>query len=252
MPDSQPDSRNVFVVHGRNDKARRALFSFLRSINLNPLEWSKVVQATIELDNDQNPHIGRILATGFAMARAAVVLSTPDDEARLKMEFWQASDGASEREFTGQPRQNVTFEAGMALGVHEDRTVIVELGRVRQMSDTLGRHVIRMDGSVQMRQDLAQRLKVAGCAVNLDGTDWHAEGDFEAAIAGETSPETAIDGLELESGTKSPPIDEPTDDAHGNGRGLHQSRRAPLVLVESAASPSWKRYKCRSGLLKQA
>jgi hypothetical protein len=116
------------------------------------------------------------------MAKAAVVLMTPDDEARLKEEFWQQTDGESEKEFTGQPRQNVLFEAGMALGLYEDRTVIVELGRLRPMSDTLGRHVVRMNGSIPTRQELALRLRTAGCNVNLDGTDWHEAGDFQHAI----------------------------------------------------------------------
>lgn len=138
------------------------------------------------------------------MAQAAVVLATPDDEARLKKEFWQATDGETEKEFTGQPRQNVLFEAGMALGLHESRTVMVELGRLRPMSDTLGRHVVRMDGSVAMRQELAQRLQTAGCTVNLDGTDWHTEGDFVAAIAGEVAPETSDDAAESAAPTTSP------------------------------------------------
>ena len=45
---SQPsaDTRNIFVVHGRNEAARDALFAFLRAIGLHPLEWSEAVQAT--------------------------------------------------------------------------------------------------------------------------------------------------------------------------------------------------------------
>lgn len=180
------------------------MFTFLRSINLSPLEWSQIVKAT----GKASPYIGEILAQGFTMAQAAVVLATPDDEARLKKEFWQPADGETEKAFTGQPRQNVLFEAGMALGLNEARTVIIELGRLRPMSDMFGRHVVRMDGSVAMRQELAQRLQTAGCTVNLDGTDWHTEGDFQAAVAGEVAPETSDD-----TGESSAPITSPTTQA---------------------------------------
>lgn len=40
------DAREVFVVHGRNEMARRAIFEFLRSISLHPLEWSEAVRST--------------------------------------------------------------------------------------------------------------------------------------------------------------------------------------------------------------
>ena len=37
-PHDVVDERTVFVVHGRNDEAQKALFIFLRSIGLRPLE----------------------------------------------------------------------------------------------------------------------------------------------------------------------------------------------------------------------
>jgi len=81
----------------------------------------------------------------------------------------------------------------MAFASHPDRTVIVELGQLRPFSDIAGRHVVRLDNSSQRRQELAQRLEQAGCRVNLHGTDWHASGDFEAAVAEPAQPTRAAD-----------------------------------------------------------
>ena len=70
----------------------------------------------------------------------------------------------------------------MAMGRNEDRTILVELGTLRPFSDVAGRHVIRIDNTTQRRQDLAHRLQAAGCPAELDGTDWHTAGNFEAAL----------------------------------------------------------------------
>ena len=168
----------VFVVHGRNQKAREAMFTFLRTIGLHPLEWNEAVRAT----GKTMPYIGEILDAAFTQAGAVVVLMTPDDEARLREPFRSPNDPPHETELTGQARPNVLFEAGMAMGRNADRTILVELGSLRPFSDVSGLHVIRMDNSSQRRQELAQRLESAGCPVNLDGIDWHSAGDFDAAL----------------------------------------------------------------------
>ena len=170
------DSRNVFVVDGRNNAAREALFTFLRAIGLHPLEWSEIVQAT----GKASPYIGEVLDRRFSMAQAVVVLLTPDDEAQLREPYWRPSDPYYETHLTPQPRPNVLVEAGMALGLFPERTVIVEIGELRPVGDIGGRQVIRMNDTAEKRHELAQRLKTAGCATNLSGTDWYKAGVFSS------------------------------------------------------------------------
>ena len=169
------DATKVFVVHGRDDKMRVAMFSFLRAIGLQPIEWSQAVRAT----GSGSPYIGDILGAAFSEAQAIVVLLTPDDEARLRQRLAQDGDPPHETELFGQARPNVLFEAGMAMGRDPDRTILVEVGSLRPFSDIGGRHTVRFDGSSPKRHDLAKRLRTAGCAVKLDGTDWHSAGDFD-------------------------------------------------------------------------
>lgn len=174
LTESPMDKSVVFVVHGRNLAARDAMFAFLRSIGLRPLEWSQAVQAT----GKPTPYVGEILHAAFNQAQAVVVLMTPDDEVRLRESLRQQSDLPDEENFAFQARPNVLFEAGMAMGRNEGRTVLVEFGTLRPFSDVGGRHVIRFESTTQRRQELADCLRTAGCPVNLNGTDWHTAGDF--------------------------------------------------------------------------
>lgn len=74
-----PDPRKVFVVHGRDDRLRRDFFSFLRALNLQPLEWSEALRLT----GKASPYIGEVLDSAFDNAQAVIVLLSPDDEVRL-------------------------------------------------------------------------------------------------------------------------------------------------------------------------
>lgn len=167
------NAKKVFVVHGRNLDVRDAMFGFLRTIGLEPIEWSTAISAT----GSASPYIGQALDAAFEMAQAVVVLLTPDDIAYLRPEYANGDDDP-ERVPTPQARPNVLFEAGMAMGRHPDRTVLVELGSLRPFSDVAGRHAVRLDNSPQKRNDLAGRLKNAGCDVSTSGADWLSTGDF--------------------------------------------------------------------------
>lgn len=173
MGEQANNARSVFVVHGRNESLRKAMFDFLRSINLSPMEWSHAV----ELTGEGSPYIGQVLDAALDHAAAIVVLMTPDEIAYLQPQLGQG-DNDPETKPSAQARPNVLFEAGMALGRDARRTVLVEIGDVRPFSDVAGRHAIRLTNDSARRQELATRLKTAGCDVDLHGTDWHTTGDF--------------------------------------------------------------------------
>jgi predicted nucleotide-binding protein len=115
------------------------------------------------MTKETNPYIGDILDNTMAKVQAVVVLFSPDDLAKLRPELLTRKDGASERQLRGQPRPNVLFEAGLALGRHPDKTILVEVGRLRKFSDIAGRHVVRLSNDYAKRNDLANRLEKLGC-----------------------------------------------------------------------------------------
>lgn len=173
------DERNVFVVHGRNLKIQESMYEFLQAIDLRPIKWSQARKAT----GTPSPYIGDILEKAFSISQAVVVLMTPDEEVRLRHDSIDDDDHQYEKEERKeegyQARPNVLFEAGMAMAKSPENTVIVEIGNLRPFSDIGGRHVVRFDGSTKTRQELAERLRDAGCPVNTSGTDWDDAGDFE-------------------------------------------------------------------------
>src|SRR5690349_7797494 len=105
-PTELPLARRVFVVHGRDDEARSAIFVLLRALGLQPWEWGQMVA-----DLGQTaPFNGQVVAHGLKRAQATVVLLTPDDVAYLHPDLHQDREPLHERRPTGQPRANVLIE----------------------------------------------------------------------------------------------------------------------------------------------
>jgi predicted nucleotide-binding protein len=176
----------VFVVHGRDLAARDAVFTFLRSVGLRPLEWTQALGLT----KKGSPYVGEVLDAAFHEAAAIVVLLTPDDDARLRAAFLSPRDPKHERELTGQARANVLFEAGMAFGRNPNSTVLVLLGDTRPFSDVGGRHVLYLSDSPTSRQEFVTKLANAGCNVDTSGTDWLSAGAFKPRPLTTTSTRT--------------------------------------------------------------
>lgn len=94
---------------------------------------------------------------------------------RLKERFCTREERKTERKPRGQPRPNVLFEAGMALARHPEKTLLVQIGAIRELSDIGGKHVVRLDDSFDKRNDVANRLEhlgVRSSAVGPIGPTW--------------------------------------------------------------------------------
>jgi len=160
------DPKKVFVVYGRDENVKSEVFAFLRAIGLSPIPWDEAISLT----NTSSPFIGKILEAMLREAQAVVVLLTKDDEARLiQSEFLvEDEDSHSYRSSRYQPRPNVLFETGMALSNwHADRTILVEVGKVRICRALIGRNRIKLKDDMKHRWQFANSLRDAGCDVQI-------------------------------------------------------------------------------------
>lgn len=169
-----PDTKKVFIVHGRDTRLRDDFFSFLRALGLQPIEWSEALKLT----GKATPYTGEALESAFKNAQAVIVLLSPDDEVRLSPDLWKDNEDENEKEIRLQARPNVLFEAGMAFGTHHERTLLIEIEPLKSFSDVAGRHVVRLSDSPETRNEIAERLRTAGCDVSTIGSDWLTTGNF--------------------------------------------------------------------------
>lgn len=162
-------NNKVFVVTGRNEELRLSIFNLLRALKLDPMEWMEV----IENADDPSPYLSKAIKKSIDEAAAVIIIMAPEEEAKLikKMQT-EPNDGKLFR----QPRPNVIFEAGLALGVKETKTIILQFGEMRIFSDILGKHILRYRGekkNVEFKNDLLRKLEIAGCDCKA-GNDYYS------------------------------------------------------------------------------
>ena len=155
--------------------------SFLRSIGLQPIEFSSAIHGTIKkLKAGGNPFIGDILDVTFDRVKALIVLFSPDDEVQLRKHLWSKGEKKDEKKLLPQARPNVIFEAGLAFGRHQEKTLFISVGKIKPFSDIAGRHMLNLTNTSASRRDFAGRLRNMGCSIDLSGNDWENEVDSTA------------------------------------------------------------------------
>ena len=123
------------------------------------MEWMEVIRAS----GETSPYLSQAIMKSIEEAGAVVVIMTPEEDAQLNEKFW-SEDG--DDKIYKQPRPNVIFEAGLALGMKENKTIILQFGELRIFSDILGKHVTKYRGKDKendFKLDLLEKLKIAGC-----------------------------------------------------------------------------------------
>ncbi len=172
-PIKQTKNNTIFVVHGRDHQLNGDMFNFLRALGLNAVEFSQAIAETA----GANPNITNVVKGALKRAQGVLVMFSPDEEARLKTKFRTPKDSSK---LEGQSRLNVIFEAGIALGAHPEKTLLVEVGQVRSISDIAGMHIPRLTNDPTSRKELAQRLrKKLKLKVNTEGDYWLQVGNFD-------------------------------------------------------------------------
>lgn len=151
---SKPElTKDVFVVHGRDEEMKQAVARTLSRLELNPVVLH------------EQPNHGRTLIEKFernANVQFAVVLLSPDD-----MGFLSGDDPSSAKP---RARQNVIIELGYFVGALK-RERVFALKRDGQMelpSDFSGVVYTPYDSGGRWQFDLVRELKAAGYAVDAN------------------------------------------------------------------------------------
>lgn len=177
---SEPVTKNnsIFVVHGRDSALTNDMYDFLGSIGLNAIEWNEAIKGA---KGGANPIVGDVINQAMKKAQGIMVLLSPDEDAKLKNKFASLKDKKiGLNKLDSQPRPNVIFEAGLALGAHSDKTILVQVGDIREISDIAGKHMAHLTNTPASRKALAMRLRdKLKFKVNLDGDRWMDVGNFD-------------------------------------------------------------------------
>ena len=144
-------TRDVFIIHGRDNEAKQTVARFIQNQKLNPIilhEQANQGKTIIE-------KLEEYAQVGFAIA-----LFTPDDVGGLRKQ---------EDSLRPRARQNVIFEFGYFTGrLGRERVCALVKGDVDRPSDHDGIVYIRMDDQGGWKLKLIWELKSAGFPVDAN------------------------------------------------------------------------------------
>ena len=144
--ESNSQSKQIFVVHGRDKSTKEAASKFLQELDLEPVIL------------DEQASGGATIIEKFeryANVQYALVLLTPDDEGSLRGE-----------NINPRARQNVIFEMGFFIArLGRERVIVLKRGEIEIPSDYAGVLCIELDDNDEWKKELIKELKNAGCEI---------------------------------------------------------------------------------------
>ena len=149
---AQSPSKDIFIVHGRDEAAKQQVARFIQLLGLNPIILH------------EQPDKGRTIIEKFeehsSNVMFAVVLLTPDDTGFSQ----EAPTDAKPRS-----RQNVVFELGFFIAkLGRDRVCALRKGEIETPTDYSGVLYKTMDNNGAWKLELAKEIKHAGIEVDLN------------------------------------------------------------------------------------
>lgn len=145
------DTKEVFIIHGRDNEAKETVARFLEKLNLEPVILH------------EQPNEGRTIIEKFekyARAAFAVVLLTPDDVGALQIDKDKLQHRA---------RQNVIFEFGYFIDrLGRKRVCALTKGDLEMPSDYDGVLYVPLDDAGLWNMPLVRELKTAGLNVDAN------------------------------------------------------------------------------------
>lgn len=140
---NKSQSKQIFIVHGRDQTALEKASSFLRELGLEPVILNEQPSNGATIIEKFERHS----AVGFSL-----VLMTPDDIGSL------SGENDSPR-----ARQNVIFELGFFIGsLGRERVRVLKKGEIEIPSDYSGVVYIEFDDHEAWQRELARELQSAG------------------------------------------------------------------------------------------
>ena len=149
--DGSMNTKEIFVVHGRDNETKETVARFLEHLDLEPVILH------------EQPSQGRTIIEKFeqhAQVGFAVALLTPDDIGALQEDA---------RNLKSRARQNVIFEFGYFIGrIGRNRVCALTKGDVEIPSDYDGVVYIPLDDAGGWKIELVKELKGAGIDVDAN------------------------------------------------------------------------------------
>ena len=146
-----PTTKEIFIVHGKDDEAKKMVAGFLSQSGLNPVILH------------EQPNQGQTIIEKFehhAQVGFAVVLLTPDDVGALQ---------GNETNLNPRARQNVVLELGYFLGLlGRERVCALKKGDVEVPSDYDGVVYIPLDDAGDWKGQLVREIKNARLDVDAN------------------------------------------------------------------------------------